>query len=143
MVPFVYPTSPALASNWTVTDSISTTSSISGSEIIHTISIPRGKSGLRLFPTIAGPIRRMIARCRFLFNMSNRLDLTKRVAVVIGATSGIGLALAKGLAEHGATVVPTGRRKDRLAEVCREIEMAGGRTLCHTTDVQDKSSIDT
>ena len=77
-----------------------------------------------------------------LFNMSSPLDLTKRVAVVIGATSGIGLALAKGLAEHGATVVPTGRRKDRLAEVCRDLEMAGGRTLCQPTDVQDKSSID-
>lgn len=42
-------------------------------------------------------------------------DLTGRVAVVIGATSGLGLTLAAGLAAHGATVVPTGRRAGQLA----------------------------
>jgi NAD(P)-dependent dehydrogenase (short-subunit alcohol dehydrogenase family) len=42
--------------------------------------------------------------------MRNCFDLTGRVAVVIGGTSGIGLALAEGLAEHGATVVASGRR---------------------------------
>ena len=40
----------------------------------------------------------------------NTFDLSGRVAVVIGATSGLGLTLASGLAAHGATVVPTGRR---------------------------------
>jgi NAD(P)-dependent dehydrogenase (short-subunit alcohol dehydrogenase family) len=74
--------------------------------------------------------------------MDNCLDLTNRVAVVIGATSGIGLALARGLVEHGAIVVPTGRRSDRLVEVCRGIEAAGGQTLCRTADVQDGASID-
>jgi len=57
--------------------------------------------------------------------MRNCLDLTNRVAVVIGSTSGIGRALAVGLAEHGANVVPTGRRPDRIAEVCRDIEAVG------------------
>jgi NAD(P)-dependent dehydrogenase (short-subunit alcohol dehydrogenase family) len=41
-------------------------------------------------------------------------DLTGRVAVVIGATSGLGKVLAAGLAEHGATVVGTGRRAEQL-----------------------------
>ena len=45
----------------------------------------------------------------------NLLDLTGRVAVVIGATSGLGQTLAAGLAAHGATVVPTGRRAGQLA----------------------------
>src|SRR5262245_46280965 len=105
--------------------------------------IPHGKAGLPLSLTTAGPIRGMTVRYRFPFNMSNCVDLTNRVAVVIGATSGIGVTLAKGLAEHGAAVVPTGRRKDRLAEVCRDIEAAGGRTLCQVADVQERSSIDT
>ena len=42
------------------------------------------------------------------------LDLTGRVAVVIGATSGLGQTLAAGLAAHGATVIPTGRRAAQL-----------------------------
>jgi len=74
--------------------------------------------------------------------MRNLLDLTNRVAVVIGATSGIGRALAVGLARHGAHVVPTGRRRQQLEEVCGEIESAGVRTLCHTADVTSRNSLD-
>lgn len=74
--------------------------------------------------------------------MRNRLDISDRVAVVIGATSGIGRILAIGLAEHGATVVPSGRRTDRLAEVCSEIEAAGRPTLRQPVDVCDRASID-
>ena len=48
-------------------------------------------------------------------NTDKILDLTGRVAVVIGATSGLGRTLAEGLAAHGATVVPTGRRAATLA----------------------------
>src|SRR2546422_582112 len=51
--------------------------------------------------------------------MPSCLDLTNRVAVVIGATSGLGRAIAIGLAEHGADVVPTGRRRNNIEEVCR------------------------
>ena len=70
------------------------------------------------------------------------LNLNGRVAVVIGATSGLGRALAIGFAEFGADVVPTGRRQESLEDACREVEEAGGRTLCHTTDVRDRQSID-
>jgi NAD(P)-dependent dehydrogenase (short-subunit alcohol dehydrogenase family) len=73
--------------------------------------------------------------------MKSCLDLTGRVAVVIGATSGIGRALAVGLAEHGADVVPTGRRRDRVQSVCREIEAAGARTLCYPADIRDRASL--
>jgi NAD(P)-dependent dehydrogenase (short-subunit alcohol dehydrogenase family) len=45
--------------------------------------------------------------------MPNSLDISNRVAVVIGGTSGIGKALTIGLAEHGAIVIPAGRREDR------------------------------
>ena len=74
--------------------------------------------------------------------MGNCLELTDRVAVVIGATSGIGRTMALGLACHGANVVPTGRRRDAVEAVCREIELAGRRTLCQATDVTSRKSID-
>jgi NAD(P)-dependent dehydrogenase (short-subunit alcohol dehydrogenase family) len=74
--------------------------------------------------------------------MRNHLDISDRVAVVIGATSGIGRMLAIGLAEHGATVVPSGRRADRLAGVCAELEAAGRPTLRQTADVRERASID-
>src|ERR1039458_5919077 len=74
--------------------------------------------------------------------MRNYLELTDRVAVVIGATSGIGRTLALGLACHGANVVPTGRREDAVACVCREIELAGRRTLAQATDITSRQSIE-
>ncbi|HEX5430473.1 MAG TPA: SDR family NAD(P)-dependent oxidoreductase, partial [Bryobacteraceae bacterium] len=74
--------------------------------------------------------------------MENCFDLSGRVAVAIGATSGIGRAIAIGLARHGADVVPTGRRKEHVQNACREIESAGRRTICRTTDVTDRESID-
>jgi NAD(P)-dependent dehydrogenase (short-subunit alcohol dehydrogenase family) len=61
--------------------------------------------------------------------MSAARDLAGRVAVVVGGTSGIGRALALGLAEAGADVIASGRRLDRVAEVAGEIEARGRRTL--------------
>jgi NAD(P)-dependent dehydrogenase (short-subunit alcohol dehydrogenase family) len=73
---------------------------------------------------------------------ANCLDLKDRVAVVIGASSGLGRALAVGLAVHGADVVPTGRRIEATADVCREIEQTGRRTLCQPVDVTERTSVD-
>jgi NAD(P)-dependent dehydrogenase (short-subunit alcohol dehydrogenase family) len=69
-------------------------------------------------------------------------DLTNRVAVVVGATSGIGKAIALALADAGADVVPTGRRKDLVESVARQIETAGRRSLVVTTDVTQTSSVE-
>lgn len=70
------------------------------------------------------------------------LDLTNKTAVVIGGTSGIGLTLARGLAQAGANVVPTGRRIDRLRAAVAEIEALGRRSLGRTCDITDLSSIE-
>jgi NAD(P)-dependent dehydrogenase (short-subunit alcohol dehydrogenase family) len=72
----------------------------------------------------------------------NLMDLTGRVAVVIGGTSGLGRELAIGLATAGADVVPTGRREALVDEVCAEIERAGGRTLPRVCDIAFRSSVD-
>jgi NAD(P)-dependent dehydrogenase (short-subunit alcohol dehydrogenase family) len=73
--------------------------------------------------------------------MSSCFDLTGRVAVVIGGTTGIGRALSVGLAEHGAAVVPSSRRLECVQAVCREIEASGYTALAHTVDVRDRGSI--
>src|SRR2546430_9231897 len=70
------------------------------------------------------------------------LDLTNKTAVVIGGTSGIGLALARGLAQAGANVVPTGRRAELVRKSAAEMEALGRRSLVETCDVTDNSSIE-
>jgi NAD(P)-dependent dehydrogenase (short-subunit alcohol dehydrogenase family) len=75
--------------------------------------------------------------------MPNCFDLSNRVAVVIGGTSGIGRAIALGLSEQGADVIPTGRRADHIEEVCTAIEAMGRRTLRQVTDIRDRESVDT
>src|SRR5947209_18519836 len=69
-------------------------------------------------------------------------DLTNRVAVVVGATSGIGKAIALALAEAGADVVPTGRRRDLAESVARQIETAGRRSHVVKTEVTQSTSVD-
>ena len=71
----------------------------------------------------------------------NITDLTNRIAVVVGATSGLGREIAIGLARSGAKVVPTGRRENLVMEVCTEIRDFGGETLETTIDVADRNSI--
>jgi NAD(P)-dependent dehydrogenase (short-subunit alcohol dehydrogenase family) len=68
-------------------------------------------------------------------------DLSGRVAVVIGGTSGIGRAIARGLAEAGADVVPTSRRAEQVAEAAAEIQALGRRSLEVVSDVSDRTSL--
>jgi NAD(P)-dependent dehydrogenase (short-subunit alcohol dehydrogenase family) len=70
------------------------------------------------------------------------LDLAGKVAVVTGGTSGIGRALALGLAEAGADVVPTSRRREQVEETAREVESRGRKTVRVLTDVTDQASIE-
>src|SRR5947209_18932995 len=69
-------------------------------------------------------------------------DLTGKTAVVIGGTSGIGRALAHGLAEAGADVIPSSRRPEQVEAAAREIEQRGRRTLRVCSDVADRSSLE-
>ena len=69
------------------------------------------------------------------------LELNNKTAVVIGGTSGIGLALAKALAAAGANVVATGRRAELVKSAAEEIEKLGRRSLSVTTDVSNSASI--
>ena len=68
-------------------------------------------------------------------------DLTGRTAVVVGGTTGIGRALALGLADAGADVVATGRRPAAVDDVSAAIERRGRRTLRHPSDVGEHASL--
>jgi NAD(P)-dependent dehydrogenase (short-subunit alcohol dehydrogenase family) len=70
------------------------------------------------------------------------LDLQNKTAVVIGGTSGIGLALTKGLAQAGANVVPTGRRAEQVRAAAAAVEELGRRSLTPTCDVSDNASLE-
>ena len=62
-----------------------------------------------------------------------------KVAVVTGASSGIGEATAEALAAEGATVVVAARREERLVDLTKRIEESGGKVLAATCDVTDEA----
>ena len=59
--------------------------------------------------------------------MGVSFDLTGRVALVTGASRGIGEAMAKGFAQYGAHVIVSSRKQEGCAEVAAEIVAAGGK----------------
>lgn len=69
------------------------------------------------------------------------LDLAGRVAVVVGGTSGIGLALTRGLAAAGADVVPISRRTGMVNEAAALVEGLGRRSLRQTADALDRKAL--
>src|SRR3954454_5841653 len=66
--------------------------------------------------------------------------MADRVAVVTGASSGIGEATAKALAGEGYAVALAARRKERINEIAEQISADGGKALAIPTDVTDESS---
>lgn len=70
-----------------------------------------------------------------------RFSLHGKTALVTGASSGIGYAIAKGLAGAGATIVATARRKEKLDALVEEIRSEGGSAFAFAMDVTDKASI--
>jgi NAD(P)-dependent dehydrogenase (short-subunit alcohol dehydrogenase family) len=70
------------------------------------------------------------------------LELTNKTAVVIGGTTGIGLALTRGLAQAGANVIPTGRREEQVRAAVSAVEAMGRKSFAATCDVTDKSSLE-
>jgi NAD(P)-dependent dehydrogenase (short-subunit alcohol dehydrogenase family) len=68
-------------------------------------------------------------------------DLSGKVAVVVGGTSGLGLAITLGLAQAGADVVATARRKEQVEAAAAAVEQHGRRTLRLCSDVLDRPSL--
>jgi NAD(P)-dependent dehydrogenase (short-subunit alcohol dehydrogenase family) len=64
------------------------------------------------------------------------------VAVILGGTSGLGLAISKGFAGFGADVVPSGRRATMVERAAAAIESLGRRSLRHAGDATDRASLE-
>lgn len=75
-------------------------------------------------------------------SVSGRFDIAGRVAIVTGAASGIGRAIAVALAESGASVVIADSAKQGADDVVREIESAGGRCIAVEVDVADGGQVE-
>src|SRR5262249_37375649 len=72
---------------------------------------------------------------------STLFDLSGRVAVVIGGTTGLGYAITLGLAEAGADVAPSSRRLEQVEKTAIEVEARGRRSLRVPSDVLDRASL--
>lgn len=68
--------------------------------------------------------------------------LAGKVAVITGASSGIGAAVAAGLAKEGAHVAIAARRTDALEAIKKKIAVHGGKVLIHKTDVTSKAQVE-
>src|SRR5688572_24041724 len=71
----------------------------------------------------------------------NPFDLTGRIALVTGASSGLGAHFAKVLAAAGARVVAGARRVDRLETLVADIKASGGTAAAVALDVNDPASV--
>jgi len=74
-------------------------------------------------------------------NAAEIFDLKGRVALVTGASSGLGVRFAEVLASEGAAVALVARRTDRLAAIKERIEQAGGRAIAIGADVLDRQAM--
>jgi 3-oxoacyl-[acyl-carrier protein] reductase len=89
---------------------------------------------IEIIPCGLGPVEGRMAATELF-------DLTGRVALVTGASGGLGARFAEVLAANGAAVVLIARRADRLAAVKAKIEAAGGRALAVAADVLDRAAM--
>ena len=77
-------------------------------------------------------------------NIKKRFDLTGKVAIITGSSKGIGLSIAKGLAESGAKVVISSRKQDAVDAVAAEINDSGLEAVgiaCHIGDGEQRKEL--
>jgi len=73
--------------------------------------------------------------------LDEKFSLKNKVAVVLGGTSGIGQAIARGFARAGATTIASSRDRDRVEAQAEDLESLGSKTLRIPSDVQDRGSL--
>ena len=76
--------------------------------------------------------------------IASKFDLGNKVAIVTGASKGIGKSIAQGLAENGARVVVSSRKQEAVDQVAREFREAGLQAIgiqCHVGDAQERKGL--
>jgi NAD(P)-dependent dehydrogenase (short-subunit alcohol dehydrogenase family) len=73
--------------------------------------------------------------------LDEKFSLKNKVAVVLGGTSGIGQAIARGFARAGATTIASSRDRERVEAQAAEVESLGSKTLRIPSDLQDRASL--
>ena len=68
-------------------------------------------------------------------------DLTGKVAIVTGGNGGIGLGMARGMAEAGAAIAVVGRNKAKSAAAVAELKQGGAKAIAVAADVTDKAAV--
>src|SRR2546421_10889944 len=97
---------------------------------------------IRLTPAQAAQQAATVPRARRLTELPNMpRNFAGQVAIITGASSGIGWALAKVLAAEGCKVGLVARRRDKLEELAGEIKQVGGITALATADVGDREQV--
>lgn len=74
--------------------------------------------------------------------MRNIFDVRGKIALVTGSTGGLGSTFARGLAEHGATVVLNGRNEEKLSQQVNEIRSEGYQAFGYAFDITDSNQVD-
>jgi len=75
-------------------------------------------------------------------NAKQLFDLTGSVAIISGGSMGLGLQMAEGLADMGASLAICARKKQRCREAAEALRSRGVRALALECDVKDKASIE-
>src|SRR5436305_2316599 len=83
----------------------------------------------------------MLIRCRFPMPKTTQ-RLKSRIALITGASRGIGLAIARAFGREGCNLILTARQQEPLQKVSRELLRQKARLLCHPCDVRDPRSVD-
>ena len=72
---------------------------------------------------------------------SNPFDLRGKVAIVTGGNGGIGLGMARGLADAGASIAIVGRNEEKSKQAVADLRQSGAKAISVVADVTDKSAV--
>jgi gluconate 5-dehydrogenase len=96
---------------------------------------------LRALGAIGAPPRSSEIEAERNMTGSKLFDLTGRTALITGSSGGLGLAMARGLADAGAAIILNGRDEERLATAVKTFEAAGKSASAHAFDVANEAAV--